>query len=95
MALRDLGIVWRLARRIEDLFERVDNATRSIQALRESFGEIEKRVAALEAREDLVIEKTKAAAAVAASNAVTHHLIDMSRRIGALEAGQGAQRRLE
>jgi hypothetical protein len=42
------------------------------------------------------VEMTRAAAAVAASSAVTQHLVvDMSRRIGALEAGQGGQRRIE
>jgi hypothetical protein len=48
MALRELGVIWLLARRIEDVFEEVEKATRGIQALREMFGEIEKRVAALE-----------------------------------------------
>lgn len=49
----------------------------------------------LENREELLVERTRSAAAVAASNAVTHELVEMSRRIGALEAGQGGQRRLE
>jgi len=56
---------------------------------------LEKRVAALEGGEELLVEKTRATAAVAASSAVTQHLVDMSRRIGALEAGQGGQRRIE
>jgi hypothetical protein len=53
------------------------------------------RVTALQRREELLIEKTRSAAAVAASDAVTQHLFEMSRRIGALEAGQSSQRRLE
>jgi hypothetical protein len=56
---------------------------------------LEKRVAALEGREELLVEKTRAAAAVAASSAVTQYLVDMSRRIGVLEAGQGGQSRIE
>jgi hypothetical protein len=32
---------------------------------------------------------------MAASGAVTQHLMDMSRRIGALEAGQSSQRQSE
>ena len=55
---------------------------------------LEKRVASLEGREELLIEKSRAAAAVAASGAVTTHLVDMSRRIGVLEAGRGGAMRL-
>jgi hypothetical protein len=49
----------------------------------------------LEANQDKVIIEARAASAVAASSAVTQHLVDMSRRIGALEAGQGRRRRIE
>ena len=49
----------------------------------------------LENREELLVERTRSAAAVAASSAVTHELVEMSRRIGALEAAQRDQRRLE
>ena len=67
-----------------------------LAALRDELQQLERRVTALEGREELLIERTRSAATVAASSAVTQHLVDMSRRIGALEAGQGGgQRRIE
>ncbi len=95
MALRDLGLLWQIARRVEDVFQKVDDTTLGVEKLRDEVRELAKRVAALEAREELLIEKTRTAAATAASGAVTQHLVDMARRIGALEAGQGGRRRLE
>ncbi len=65
-----------------------------MKAMREEMGRIDRRVSALDLREELLIEKTRTAAATAASAAVTTHLVDMSRRIGALEAGQDNRRRL-
>jgi phage shock protein A len=93
MAIPGVSLLWQLARRIEKVFEEVDNANRGLAKLRDELNDLEKRVAALESREELLIEKTRTAAAVAASGAVTQHLVDMSRRIGALEAG--GQRRIE
>jgi hypothetical protein len=49
----------------------------------------------MEGREELLIEKTRTVASVAASSVVTAHLVDLSRQIGALEAGQGGQSRVE
>ncbi len=63
--------------------------------MRDELRQLERRVSALENREELLVEKTPSAAAAAASNAVTHELVDMSRHISALEAGQGGQRRIE
>jgi hypothetical protein len=63
--------------------------------VRDKLRQLERRVSAIEGREELLVEKTWSAAAVAASDAVTHELLDMSRRIGALEAGQDGQRRVE
>jgi hypothetical protein len=63
--------------------------------VRDELRQLERRVSVLENREELLVERTRSAAAVAASNAVTHELVEMSRRIGALEAAQRDQRRLE
>jgi predicted nucleic acid-binding Zn-ribbon protein len=87
MAIPGVGLLWQLARRIEKVFEEVDNANRGLAKLRDELNDLEKRVTALEGREELLVEKTRTAASVAAGSAVTHHLVDMSRRIGALEAG--------
>jgi hypothetical protein len=95
MAIPILGSIWQLARRVENLFEDVGKLVQSVGAVREELRDLEKRVSALEGREELLIEKTRTAAAVAASGLVNTHLVDISRRIGVLEAGQGTQRRLE
>jgi hypothetical protein len=91
LAIPGVSLLWQLARRVEKVFEEVDNANRGLAKLRDELNDLEKRVSALENREELLIEKTRTAAAVAASGAVTQHLVDMSRRIGALEG----QRRIE
>jgi predicted nucleic acid-binding Zn-ribbon protein len=95
MAIPVLGNIWQLARRVEDLFTDVAKLVQGLAAARDELRDLEKRVTALEGREELLVEKTRTAASMAASSAVTTHLVDMSRRIGALEAGQGSQRRIE
>jgi hypothetical protein len=95
MALGSIGPVFQLLRRLDRFLEATENNTRTLEKVIEELRAMEKRVAALEGREELLVEKTRAAAAVAASSAVTQHLVDMSRRIGALEVGQGSQRRIE
>jgi hypothetical protein len=94
MAIPFLAPFWQLARRVEDIFKDVEQLMVGMKAMREQLSRLDRRVSALETREELLIEKTRTAAATAASGAVTTHLVDMSRRIGALEAGQVAQRRL-
>ena len=95
MALGGIGPVFQLLRRLDRFLEATENNTRTLEKVIEELRALQKRVAALEGRAELLVEKTRAAAAVAASSAVTQHLVDMSRRIGALEAGQGGQRRIE
>jgi hypothetical protein len=95
MAVPVLGSIWQLARRVENLFQGVAKLVQGLAALRDEIRQLERRVSPLENREELLVEKTPSAAAVAASSAVTHELVEMSRRIGALEGGQGSQRRLE
>jgi hypothetical protein len=96
VAIPVFGNSWQLARRVEDLFTDVAKLVlQGLAAARDELRDLEKRVTALEGREELLVEKTRTAASVAASSAVTTHLVDMSRRIGALEAGQGGQRRIE
>ncbi|HEY1933377.1 MAG TPA: hypothetical protein VGG99_15300 [Acetobacteraceae bacterium] len=95
MALRDIALLWQLARRIERVFESAENATRGLEKVRDELRDMEKRIAKLEGNEELLIEKARASSAVAASTAVTHHLVDMSRRIGALEERSSGQHRLK
>jgi hypothetical protein len=95
MALPILGSIWQLARRVEDLFQDVAKLVQGLAAARDELRDLERRVTALEGREELLAEKTRTAASIAASSVVTQHLVDMSRRIGALEAQLGSQRRIE
>jgi hypothetical protein len=95
MAIPVLGSIWQVARRVEDVFRDVEKLTQGLKALRDDMVLLQLRVTALEGREELLIERTRTAAATAASETVTTHLVDMSRRIGVLEAGQGRRAHLE
>jgi hypothetical protein len=90
-----LGTVWQLARRAEDLFTDVAKLVQGLATARQELHDLEKRVSALEGREDLLIERAKGAASGAASAVVMQSVADMARRIGALEAGRPGQPRLE
>jgi len=94
MAIPFLAPFWQLARRVEDIFRDVEQLMVGMKALREEISRLDKRVSALETREELLVEKTRTAAATAASGAVTTHLVEMSRRLGAVEAAQRSRRRL-
>ena len=69
MALPILGSIWQLARRVEDLFQDVAKLVQGLAAVRDELHDLEKRVTALEGREELLVEKTRTAASVAASSA--------------------------
>jgi chromatin segregation and condensation protein Rec8/ScpA/Scc1 (kleisin family) len=70
MAIPGVSLLWQLARRA-DAFEEVDNANRGLAKLRDKMNDLEKRVTALESREEPLVEKTRTAASVAANSAVT------------------------
>jgi hypothetical protein len=95
LAIPGVGAIIGLVRRVDRLFETVAKTQKGLEALEERVSAIEDRMTALETNQGNVIVEARAASAVAASGAVTTHLVDMSRRIGALEAGQGGQRRIE
>jgi hypothetical protein len=59
-------------------------------AATDELRQLEKRVASLEAREELLIERARSAAGVAASSAVTTHLINV-----ATDRGAGSRRSKE
>jgi hypothetical protein len=95
MAIPIVGSIWQLARRVENIFQDVEKLVDGMKALRDELHQLEMRVTALEGREELLVEKARGAASGAASAVVMQSVADMARRIGALEAGQGAQRRIE
>jgi septal ring factor EnvC (AmiA/AmiB activator) len=95
MTIPVLGSISQLARRVEDIFQDVAKLVQGLAAVRDELRQVEKRVAALEAREKPLIEKARSTAGAAASSAVMQNLVEMSRRIGALEERSGGQRRIE
>jgi len=95
MAIPVLGSIWQLARRVEELFTDVAKLVEGLAAARDELRALERRVTALEDRKELLVEKAKGAAAGAASAVVMQSVADMARGIGALEAGQGSQKRIE
>jgi LDH2 family malate/lactate/ureidoglycolate dehydrogenase len=95
MAIPGFDKLWRLVRRVDDVFQKVDNTTRALDRITDELRAVEKRVAALEGREELLVEKARSAAGAAASSAVTQNLVEVSRRIGVLEERNGGQKRIE
>ena len=95
MAIPGLANVWQLARRVENLFADVADLVQGLASVRDDLLQLERHVLALEGREELLIEKARGAASGAASAVVMQSVADMARRIGALEARQATQRRLE
>jgi len=88
LAIPGVGGVISVVRRIDRLFENVEKVQTGLERLGEQVRTLEHRLTALEAGQRELITEARAAAAVAAAGAVTQHLVDMSRRIGALEAVQ-------
>ena len=89
MAIPILGGIWQLARRVENLFQDVAKLVQGLAAVRDELRQLERRVSALEGREELLVEKTRSAAAVAASNrnaaATTRQPSDAIRGLGRLD----------
>ena len=58
----------------------------AIDTLQSEMRDVDRRLTRLEAREDIVVEQAKAAAASSASAVIRHSIADMARRVGSLEA---------
>jgi uncharacterized protein (DUF2164 family) len=100
MALADIGRMIDVLRRVDRLFETVQKLQIGHEALGDRLLDLEKRVWTLENREELLIEKMGVRASEAATAVMNQNLMDMARRIGALEErmrnlGGGDQKRLE
>jgi hypothetical protein len=52
MAIPVLGGIWQLARRVENLFQDVAKLVQGLAAVRDELRQLERRVTALEGRED-------------------------------------------
>lgn len=83
MALRD---VWALFRKVERVIEMEELHARSIDELKLAFTDLDRRIARIENREDIVVNEARSAARAASSDATQGAVADLARRIGALEA---------
>lgn len=97
MALAGVGRFWEILRRVDRLFENVGKLQDGQEAITDRLLEIEKRLSALENREELMIERMGTRASEAATAVVNHNMMDMARRLGALEersvvVGRGRKR---
>ena len=85
MALADLGRMIDVLRRVDRLFENVQKLQVGQEALGDRLLELERRVTTLENREELLVEKMGSRASEAATAVMNQNMMDMARRIGALE----------
>lgn len=85
MALAGIGRLWEVLRRVDRLFENVGKLQDGQEALADRLLNIEKRLAILENREELMVERMGTRASEAATAVVNHNMMDMARRLGALE----------
>ena len=88
MALPGVGGIISVIRRIDRLFDNVEKVQSGLERLDDRVRAIEARLTLLEAGQKELLTEARAAASVAAAGAVTQHLVEMSRRIGMLEAGR-------
>jgi hypothetical protein len=78
-------MLWRLARKVESLFETQAAQSRIFAAQEKQIADLADRLTRLEAREEIVVAEAKAAASVAAIGAATSAMADIARRVGGLE----------
>ena len=95
MALADFGRMIELFRRIDRLFENVQKLQIGQEALGDRLREVERRLATLENREELMVERMGTRASEAATAVVNANLMDMARRLGALEERSRGAKQIE
>ena len=95
MALADFGRMIELFRRIDRLFENVQKLQIGQEALGDRLLEVERRLATLENREELMVERMGTRASEAATAVVNANLMDMARRLGALEERSRGAKQIE
>jgi ABC-type Fe3+-hydroxamate transport system substrate-binding protein len=84
--LKGIGAVWDLARKVHNLLDAQDKASKAIAALDDEVQALKVEIERLKVREEVVIARAQAAASVAASGAAMQSMVDTARRIGSLEA---------
>lgn len=88
------GATWAFVRKIDRLLELERVHSEAMGDLKQAFTNLDRRIARLETREDVVINEAKSAARAASSEATQGAVADLARRIGALEAGAASQKRI-
>jgi len=85
MALRDIGALWVLARRVEGLFESERRTQTVLGGIEERLRALEDRMTRLEAGQGQIIAEAKGAAAATGSQAAAAVIADLAGKIGQLE----------
>lgn len=85
MVFSSIGNIVGVARRVDRLFDNVDKAQKGIEALGARLRLVEDRLLAMEAGQELQVEKSRSAAQTAASGVIHMHLVNLAGRLGAVE----------
>ena len=85
MALAGIGRLIDVLRRVDRLFENIQKIQVGQEALGDRLLEVEQRLSKLENREELLIEKMGTRASEAATAVMNANMMDLARRLGALE----------
>ncbi|WP_426959262.1 hypothetical protein [Muricoccus radiodurans] len=80
-----IGNLLKLVRSVDRAFEVQEKHGAAIQKLTDGIAALEKRVTALEMREEVVIARCEGAAAASATSAAAVAMADLARRLGAME----------
>ena len=95
MALAGVGRLIEVLRRIDRLFENIQKLQAGQEALGDRLLEVERRLSKLENREELLIEKMGTRASEAATAVMNANMMDMARRLGALEERSRTPKQIE
>ena len=85
MALSDLGRLWSLARKVEDLFKLQTDVRAALDIINERLRSIENRITKLEAEQTQIISEARSAAAAASTVLAANVISETVTRITRLE----------
>ncbi|MFT8247127.1 hypothetical protein [Roseomonas sp. BN140053] len=85
MAFNPIPGLWKIAQRVDRAFEVQEKHGKALERLTDQIAEMQRRLDALELREEVVIAKAQGAAAAAATSAAAVSMADLARRLGAME----------
>lgn len=85
MALADF---WRLLRTVDQLLKSEAENSQTFTEIQNKLTELERRIARLESREDIMAVEARSAARTGASDAMQGVILQIGERLGALESHQ-------